>query len=206
MIRFLNLVMVVGALCAAAPSALAQERRPSPGGQQPVPSAAAAPEESPKNRLDRLFDRLKAAKDAVEARALAEQIMRALARSGSDTADLLMTRVGEAIRANEAEISLDLLDTVLALQPNWAEAFARRASVHIQRKDYDAAMRDLRAALALEPRHFMALAGLGSVLGETGNPKRALAAFREALKVHPHMEAIKKAVERLAAEHDGRDI
>jgi tetratricopeptide (TPR) repeat protein len=181
MIRFLNLVMVVGALCAAAPSALAQERRPSPGGQQPVPSAAAAPEESPKNRLDRLFDRLKAA-------------------------NLLMTRVGEAIRANEAEISLDLLDTVLALQPNWAEAFARRASVHIQRKDYDAAMRDLRAALALEPRHFMALAGLGSVLGETGNPKRALAAFREALKVHPHMEAIKKAVERLAAEHDGRDI
>jgi tetratricopeptide (TPR) repeat protein len=205
MARLPALLIAAVALFAGGFSASAQERRPAaPAGT--TAESPPEPDESPKSRLDRLFDRLKAAKDETEGKAVGQLVLRQLARSGSDTADLLMTRVGEAIRANKPEVSLDLLDTILALQPRWAEAYARRASVHIQRKDFDAAMRDLRTTLALEPRHFMALAGLGSVLNETGNPKKALAAFREALKVHPHIEGIGKIVERLAASHDGRDI
>jgi tetratricopeptide (TPR) repeat protein len=203
MARLSTIASLAGALLLAGFSASAQERRPAP---QPGAEAAQPADSTPQGRVDRLFERLRDSKDATEANGIAGQILRSFARSGSDTADLLFTRVGEAMRAQDHVLALDLLDTVLALEPQWAEALARRASVHIQRKDFDAAMRDLRAALALEPRHFMALAGLGSVFNEVGNPKRALAAFREALKLHPHLEQVKKAVERLAAEHDGRDI
>jgi Tfp pilus assembly protein PilF len=185
-------------------AALAQS--PTPPASQPAPQAQTVPGETPKSRLDRMFERLKGAKDEVEGKAVAEQVGALLARSGSDTADLMHTRVTEALRAREAEIALDLLDTIIALEPQWAQAYATRATVHIQRKDFDGAMRDLRQALMLEPRHFLALAGLGTVFLQTGAEKRALAAFREVLKIHPQQAEIKKAVERLAAEHDGRDI
>jgi Flp pilus assembly protein TadD len=117
-----------------------------------------------------------------------------------------MERVQEAVRAQDSVLALDLLDSVMALKPDWAEAYNRRAAVHFQRKDMDGAMRDLRQTLSLEPRHFQALAGIGMVFQQGGNGKQALAAFREALKINPHLKGIKQAAERLATNHDGQDI
>jgi len=70
----------------------------------------------------------------------------------------------------------------------------------------DGAMRDLRQALLLEPRHFQALAGIGMIFQQGGQEKRALAAFREALKLNPHLKGVKQTVERLSTEHDGQGI
>jgi tetratricopeptide (TPR) repeat protein len=167
---------------------------------------AAKPEEAPKSRIDTLFERLANATDETEAKGVAERIETLWLRSGSDTGDLLMTRVNRAIEAKDWDLALDLLDSLLALRPEWAEAWHRRSSVHFHRRDFDAAMRDLRQVLALEPRHFNALAGLGVILRESGNDKQALAAFRHALKLYPQMKQIKDAAERLAPDHDGRDI
>ena len=60
--------------------------------------------------------------------------------------------------------------------------------------------------LAREPRHFGALSGLGIILQEIGDEKEALAAFRRALAIHPHLERIPDLVKKLADKIDGRDI
>jgi tetratricopeptide (TPR) repeat protein len=156
--------------------------------------------------MDQLFERLAASGTEIEAASIADQIARQWARSGSDTLDLLMERVQQAQQAQEGETALDILDSVLALKPDWAEAYSRRAAVHFQRKDLDAAMRDLRQTLTLEPRHFQALAGVGMIFQQNGNEKQALAAFREALKLNPHFKGIKQAAEKLATENDGQGI
>ena len=51
--------------------------------------------------------------------------------------------------------------------------------------EYDAALRDIDRALAIEPRHFGALCGRGMVLEKQGDMARAIEAYKDALAVHP---------------------
>ncbi len=159
-----------------------------------------------KSRIDSLFDRLAAAKDEVEAKGISEQIQRAWLKSGSDTSDLLMTRVVAAMQAKDTVLALDLLDSILALKPDWAEAWNKRATVLYQSKDFDGSLRDIRQVLALEPRHFGALAGLGMILRENGRDRQALAVLRQVLKIHPHLTSVDEAVKRMAPTVDGQSL
>ena len=60
--------------------------------------------------------------------------------------------------------------------------------------------------LAREPRHFGAISGLGMILQEFGDEKRALDAFRRALAIHPHLKNIPEQVKTLTEKVEGRDI
>jgi tetratricopeptide (TPR) repeat protein len=156
--------------------------------------------------LDDLFGRLAAAKDEAEAQGIANLIERRWSRSGSDTADLLLTRASDAIQAKEYPLAIELLDRVIALQPDWAEAWNRRATAFFLLEDTASAMADLRQALTREPRHFGAWAGLGHIYIAGGDKARALDAYRKALAINPRMEKLRESVDRLTPEIDGRDI
>jgi tetratricopeptide (TPR) repeat protein len=156
--------------------------------------------------LDDLFARLAAAKDEGEAKGVANLIERRWSRSGSDTADLLLTRASDAIQAKEHALAVELLDRVIALQPGWAEAWNRRATAFFLLDDTASAMADLRQVLAKEPRHFGAWAGLGHIYMAAGDKARALEAYRKALALHPHIESLRPLVEKLTPEIVGRDI
>ena len=65
---------------------------------------------------------------------------------------------------------------------------------------------DIQQVLAREPRHFGALAGLGMIMQEIGDDKRALEAFRKALAVNPHLEKVPELVKSLTEKVEGRDI
>jgi hypothetical protein len=58
----------------------------------------------------------------------------------------------------------------------------------------------------LEPRHFGALSGLGRILSEIGEEQRALEVFDSVLAIHPYLEDIERAADRLRRETGGRDI
>jgi len=73
-------------------------------------------------------------------------------------------------------------------------------------EDRPGTLADLGEVLAREPRHFGALSGLGMILQELGDDKRALDAFRRALAVHPKLEKIPDMVKRLTEKVEGRDI
>lgn len=156
--------------------------------------------------LDDLFGRLAGAKDEAEAKGIANLIERRWSRSGSDTADLLLTRASDAIQAKEFPLAIELLDRVLSLQPDWPEAWNRRATAFFLLEDTASAMADLRQVLTREPRHFGAWAGLGHIYNAGGDKGRALEAYRKALAINPKMETLRDLVGRLAPEIDGRDI
>ena len=174
--------------------------------QAPRPNADQKPAENPPApplRIEDLFEKLKAAKDVADARNFADQIQRIWSRSGSDTADLLMKRTTQAVEKKDSDLALDLLDSILALEPQWPEAWYRRAVVHIMREDLDSAMRDLNTVLTREPRHFRAWTQLGFIMMKVDRKKTALEAFKRAHELHPHEEQIEKTIERIGKDVEG---
>ena len=182
---------------------------PRPGATAPAAPSPAGPspaEAARRSSIEELFTRLAAAKDEEEAKGVASLIERRLDRSGSDTADLLVQRAGQAVEADDASLAVELLDRVTQLRPNWAEGWNRRAAAFYRLDDPVRAAMDLEEALRHEPRHWGAWTALGHVEFANGDKGRALAAYRRALKIHPFLPDARKAVERLAPEIDGRDL
>jgi Tfp pilus assembly protein PilF len=101
---------------------------------------------------------------------------------------------------------MELLDSIIQINPRYTEAWARRATLHFVQKDMYRSLADIRVVLAQEPRHYQALAGLGVILQDIGEDKRALEAYRRALEINPHLENIPDIVRRLKLKVEGRDI
>ena len=124
----------------------------------------------------------------------------------SDTAALLMMRAKAAMDAQQVDVALKLLDAVVKLRPDYIEGWNRRATIYYLRNDYTRSLEDIQQVLIREPRHFGALAGLGMIMQEIGDEKRALDAFRKALAVNPHLEKVPDLVKSLTEKVEGRDI
>jgi len=170
------------------------------------------PSKLPDIRADRsrglgfLFGALKAAPDEASARHVEARIWALWMATPSDTAQLLMSRVKTAVDAKQLDVALELLDALVQLRPDYVEAWNRRATIYYLKDDYDHALRDLEQVLAREPRHFGALAGLGMIMRDLGDDRRALDAFRKALAINPHLEKIPELVKTLTEKVEGRDI
>lgn len=158
------------------------------------------------DQVSKLLDELANSKDAKTSDALSRRIQRLWLRSGSDTADLLMSRAAQAIARKEAALAVEITDRIIALRPEWAEAWNKRATAFFLLGDSESAVADIAETLRREPRHYQALAGLGAIFRQAGDEKRALAAFRGALAIHPQYEEIRKLADRLAPDVDGRDL
>ena len=181
--------------------------RAEPGGWADAPDKVPrAPKGDRTKNLDFLFEALKAAPDADAAKLVEGRIWSLWLASGSDTADLLMSRVKTATEAKDTKLALQLLDAVIQLRPDYVEAWNRRATIHFSNKDYSKSLADIRQVLAREPRHFGALTGLGVIMQEFNEDKFALEAFRRALAVNPHLQKVPDFVKTLTEKVEGRDI
>jgi tetratricopeptide (TPR) repeat protein len=156
--------------------------------------------------LDFLFGALKAAPDEASARHVEARIWAVWMQTPSDTAALLMTRAKAAMDAKNIDVALKLLDSVVKLRPDYVEAWNRRATLYYLKSDYRHSLEDIQQVLIREPRHFGALAGLGMIMQDIGDDKRALEAFRKALAVNPHLEKVPELVKSLTEKVEGRDI
>lgn len=156
--------------------------------------------------LEFLLGALKAAPDDESAKAVEARIWAIWMKPPSDTTALLMTRARAAIDSKDLPVAQKLLDAIIKIRPDYVEAWNRRAILFHMQNDYTHAMQDIQEVLRREPRHFGALAGLGVILQETGDDKHALAAFRRALEINPHLEKLPDAVKSLSETVEGRDI
>jgi tetratricopeptide (TPR) repeat protein len=202
------LALVVAALVAAMPlAASAQEDPPAGGKPKKLPEAPSKLPRSDKTKgLDFLFGALRAAPDEASAKHVESQIWAIWLRTPSDTAALLMVRSKAAIDAQKYDVALKLLDAVVKLRPDYVEAWNRRATVYYLQNDYQHSLEDIEQVLVREPRHFGALAGLGMIMQDLGDDKRALDAFRKALAVNPYLDKLPEMVKTLTEKVEGRDI
>ncbi|GLK77057.1 hypothetical protein GCM10008171_23110 [Methylopila jiangsuensis] len=179
---------------------------PAPKAPSPETTGPAPAPDAHGKAVDELLKRLAETKDPAVAKRIAGAVQALWARSGSDTADLLVSRAGEAQRKAKFPIAIRLMDQVIALKPDYVDGWSRRAALRYQSKDYDRAMMDLHEALTREPRQFMVWLTLGRILKESGLDKPALGAFRKALALYPTIEGLDKEVDELALQVEGRPI
>jgi tetratricopeptide (TPR) repeat protein len=198
----------LAAMLAALPvDGYAQDQPTSPKRKPPE-----APSKLPKVPTDRtkgldfLFGALKAAPDEDSAKAVESRIWAIWLQTPSDTAALLMLRAKAATEGQQPELAIKLLDAVIKLRPDYVEAWNRRATLYYLQNDYARSLADIQQVLAREPRHFAALAGLGMIMQDLGDDKRALEAFRKALAINPHLEKVPELVKQLTEKVEGRDI
>jgi Tfp pilus assembly protein PilF len=126
--------------------------------------------------------------------------------SGSDTADLLTLRAEELVAGEDAAGAMKLLEAALEAKPDYAEGWNKRATLYFLRGDYVSAMSAIRETLRYEPRHYGAWAGLGRILEQTGDDRRALEAYRRALAIHPHLEGLKGEIDDLVTKVRGEEL
>jgi tetratricopeptide (TPR) repeat protein len=185
--RFFRLPILILSAVLAGPAA-AQDAPattgPSAAPPSPPPSAPMSVE-SPQATQDKLLADLKRERDPDKAKQLAQQILVNWSSSGSATVDLLMEWANKSINDKKNAAALDFLDRVTLLQPDYPEVFNRRATLYYTMGDTRKSMADVQRVLALEPRYFPAIAGLASILTESGQDELALKAWERFLAIYP---------------------
>ncbi|NNU81399.1 tetratricopeptide repeat protein [Halovulum dunhuangense] len=131
------------------------------------------------------------------AQATENRLIGVWSRSGSETVDFLLSRARTLIEEEEYLTALDHLTALTDHAPDFAEGWYVRATTFYRLEEFGLAMRDLERALALNPQHFGALMGLGTLLEEMGHDALAVRALRLAQDLNPHQPDIAEAIARL---------
>jgi tetratricopeptide (TPR) repeat protein len=168
--------------------------------------ASADPEKALENLSQDLLDKLKTVASEEEAATIEEEIWDAWLVSGSATVDIMMKRGLEYQESEDAQSARDMFDRAIAVKPDYAEAWNRRALLFFNDGKYDEAIADLESTLTYEPRHFGAWIGLGMIFESIDRPDAALKAYRKALEIHPHAAAAQQGERRLSRVVEGMPI
>lgn len=155
--------------------------------------------------LDNLYAEL-ANPDNLEWRRTQADILREWSKSGSPAMDLLLKRGREAMEAGDLQAAIEHFTALTDHAPDFAEGWNARATAYFLAGQFGPSIADIQRTLALNDHHFGALSGLGQILEELGQDDRAVAAYRAALAIHPHQEAIKQALERLEKKTTGTEL
>lgn len=194
---------IVFAVCAALLLATAAPSVAAEPAQDPAPQGR---EQTHAQRLDKLFSDLKRERNETAAERIAAQIQEEWNRSGSASVDLMMQWSQKAMEEKKFAVALDFLDQVVTLQPDYAEGWNRRATLHYLMKNYAKSMADIERTLRLEPRHFGALSGLAQIMADTGRKQQALEAWQRVLDIYPMLRPVQAQVATLSEELAGEGI
>lgn len=156
-------------------------------------------------RLDSLFDELQGADERAAAR-IEREIWNEWSKSGSAAMDLLLQRGRDAMAAGQTQAAIEHFTALTDHAPDFAEGWNARATAYFQAGQLGPSVNDIAQVLTLNPRHFGALSGLGMIFEQLEQPDKALEAYRAALAIHPRLQGVIEAVERLEAETAGTDL
>lgn len=165
--------------------------------------ATAAQADQTDPRLGPLFDQLKSAPDAVAAGTIEIEIWRLWSTTPDPDSEALLVRGSAAMGAGDMRTARAALDLLVTREPTFAEAWNKRATLLYLIGDDDGSMADVRRTLALEPRHFGALSGLGLINARHERPETALHSFEAALAIHPFLPGARANVEALREQLKG---
>ena len=142
---------------------------------------------------------LKALRDPDEAtRQSAEQAMWSIwSRSGNPRVDALYKRGVLEMAAGDSEEAIATFSRIIAMKPDFAEAWNKRATVYFFVGDLEKSLADCDEVMKRNPYHFGALSGYFQIYVRLEDYERALKYGRRALDINPNMDGMKENVEMI---------
>jgi tetratricopeptide (TPR) repeat protein len=156
--------------------------------------------------LDALFMSLKAAGSNAEADVIVAEIWQVWTRSGRPEVDRILNEGIGYLALRQYGPAHDRFTEAIEAAPDFAEAWNKRATVLYLMNEHDRSLADIEKVMALEPRHFGALAGRATIHAHAGRWKEALAAFREALAANPYLKERETVVPELERRVNGERL
>lgn len=89
------------------------------------------------------------------------------------------------------------IDRLIERAPEFAEAYNQRAILAFRAREFERSLADCEKVLQLNPYHFGAQVGLAQCLLQLRKHKAALKAFRNTLRIHPHVEGVADTIRAL---------
>ncbi len=103
----------------------------------------------------------------------------------------------DLVRNQKLAKAISIFTQVIELDPSWAEAWNKRATVLYLLGDYEGSQNDINKVLALEKRHFGALAGQGLVNIQLKNYEKAIESYEKAQEIYPSMKSPKIMIKQI---------
>ncbi len=148
-------------------------------------------------QLDKLFYELKVNKAQVAA-IIEQEIWSLWSTHPSDQKLTARLEEGSILVRNQQLIKArDIFTEVINIDQNWAEAWNKRATVFYMMGEFQKSQDDIDKVLALEARHFGALAGQGLVNIQLKNYEKAISSYEKALKIYPSMKSPSIMIEEI---------
>ena len=155
--------------------------------------------------LDELFARLRLATAPAEIEVLQNGIWQLWLTSGDLALDKVLEAGMRALQAGEHTAAITHFSHIIQLNPNYPEAWNKRATAYYLRGEYRASLADIAETLRREPRHFGALWGQATILRQLGDYPRALLVVNRLSAICTHFPGLAELRLRLGeqAEDDG---
>ena len=148
--------------------------------------------------LDQLFQKLKSENNQSIARSIEDKIWNLWTTHNSDNSLTQMMSYGTVLMNNRNYAEANRIFTkIIKADPNWAEAWNKRATVYYYQKKYELSQADINKVIELESRHFGALSGQGMVQIKLDNLEKALDSYKKVLEIYPSNKAAQTLVDEI---------
>ena len=149
-------------------------------------------------KLNNLFNQLKSTSSSIAAKEIETKIWEMWTTHPSEESltDLL-AKGSYYMSQNQLTSAHNVFSKAIELDPKWAEAWNKRATVLYLMGNYELSQNDIDEVLKLEKRHFGALSGQGMVQTALKNYQKAINSYLEAHKVYPAMKTQLMMIEKL---------
>jgi len=160
-------------------------------------SLSAAFADERKKQLDKLFNELKI-DNPVLTFEVEQKIWKIWSTHPKKNELTLMLSEGSTLVKNDKlNEAVNIFTKVIELDPNWAEAWNKRATVFYLLGKFQKSQNDIDKVLKLEERHFGALAGQGLVNIQLKNYEKAIMSYEKAQKIYPSMKSPKIMIKEI---------
>ena len=148
-------------------------------------------------QLNKLFDELK--KNNKELTSNTEQRIWNLWSTHPKNMKLTnkLAKGSKYVRDSKLLKAIEIFTEVIEEDPNWAEAWNKRATALYLIGDYKGSQDDIDKVLNLEERHFGALAGQGLVNIKLKNYEKAIESYEKAQEIYPLMQSPKIMIKEI---------
>jgi tetratricopeptide (TPR) repeat protein len=149
------------------------------------------------SELDVLFEDLYTVEDITQQNKIVSNIWSEWMKIDNPESQKIMDMVPYFFQTRNYDEAIEALSYVIEQEPNFSEAYNKRATFYFMMGDFDNSMKDIESTLALEPRHFGALDGMSRILISYKKYEQAFQVYEEMMSLMPNDVTLHMKIDQL---------